>query len=393
MTTYGLVMGQFTTQFVDNDDPDQLPQTVPLKGTIPLQLNVKKLIDNTDPANPVVRATSIMEGVLDAEGWLCTPNLDGTPAYRGIWVQATDDPDVLPSTNLAYQVSYKLKDPNNALIDLDPHLLAVPGGETVNLASFMEPDGAPVESVAAAQASAELALQALLQAVRTVNGQVPDTDGNVDVAGGTADLTNYYDKTASDARFQPVGSYAAAADLDNVFGIATAAQTTANAAAPNASPDLTGTPLAPTAAPGTNSRQIATAAFVEARVQAALTQLTTGAPGLLDTLDEIAAAIGDDPNFAASMTTALAGKVPTSRTINGHDLTADVTLGVGDVGAAPAVHTHTVSQISDSGTVGQNVVKSATIITAQQAIGIYQIANGGSVAGLPEGALVFEAVS
>lgn len=78
------------------------------------------------------------------------------------------------------------------------------------------------------------------------------------------------------------------------------------AKAPIASPALTGTPTAPTAAGGTNTTQLATTAFVAA----ALATLINSAPGALDTLDELAAAFGDDPNFAATMTTALAGKQP-----------------------------------------------------------------------------------
>lgn len=72
------------------------------------------------------------------------------------------------------------------------------------------------------------------------------------------------------------------------------------------SPALTGTPTAPTAAPGSNTQQIATTAFVAAAVAA----LIASAPGALNTLDELAAALGDDANFAATVTTALAGKAP-----------------------------------------------------------------------------------
>lgn len=77
-------------------------------------------------------------------------------------------------------------------------------------------------------------------------------------------------------------------------------------AAPLASPVLTGTPTAPTATPGTNTTQIATAAFV----QAAVTALIGGAPGALDTLKELADAINDDSSFAATITTALGLKAP-----------------------------------------------------------------------------------
>lgn len=75
--------------------------------------------------------------------------------------------------------------------------------------------------------------------------------------------------------------------------------------APLASPPLTGTPTAPTAAPGTNSQQIANAAFVKAAIDA----LVNGAPGALDALNELAAAIGNDPNFAATMSAALGNRL------------------------------------------------------------------------------------
>lgn len=76
--------------------------------------------------------------------------------------------------------------------------------------------------------------------------------------------------------------------------------------APLASPALTGTPTAPTAAAGTNTTQVATTAFVSTAVSA----LVNSAPAALDTLNELSAALGNDANFASTMTTALAAKAP-----------------------------------------------------------------------------------
>lgn len=76
--------------------------------------------------------------------------------------------------------------------------------------------------------------------------------------------------------------------------------------APLASPTLTGTPAAPTPSANDNSTKIATTAYVDR----AIGNLVNGAPGLLDTLEEIADALGDDPNFAATMTAQLALKAP-----------------------------------------------------------------------------------
>lgn len=71
------------------------------------------------------------------------------------------------------------------------------------------------------------------------------------------------------------------------------------------SPTFTGTPQAPTAVLGTDSAQIATTAFV----QAATAALVASAPGTLDTLNELAAALGDDPNFATTIATALSNRL------------------------------------------------------------------------------------
>ncbi len=79
-----------------------------------------------------------------------------------------------------------------------------------------------------------------------------------------------------------------------------------NLKAPLASPALTGTPTAPTAAAATNNTQIATTAFA----QALITALIGGAPTGLNTLNKIAAAINNDPAFATNVVAALALKAP-----------------------------------------------------------------------------------
>lgn len=81
--------------------------------------------------------------------------------------------------------------------------------------------------------------------------------------------------------------------------------------APLNSPKLTGTPTAPTAAKGVNNTQIATTAYV----MAAIANLVDSSPDALNTLNELAQALGDDPNFSATMTKALAGKQPLDATL------------------------------------------------------------------------------
>jgi microcystin-dependent protein len=73
-----------------------------------------------------------------------------------------------------------------------------------------------------------------------------------------------------------------------------------------ASPDLTGTPTAPTATAGTNTTQIATTEFVRAEVSA----LVGGATTTLDTLGEIATALGNDANLSTTLVDSIALKAP-----------------------------------------------------------------------------------
>ena len=80
--------------------------------------------------------------------------------------------------------------------------------------------------------------------------------------------------------------------------------------APLASPALTGTPTVPTAGKGTNNGQIASTAFVAQAIAA----LVNSAPGALDTLQELAVALGNDANFATTVTNALAGKLGKNET-------------------------------------------------------------------------------
>ncbi|EEN7147314.1 hypothetical protein AAL29_23010, partial [Salmonella enterica subsp. enterica serovar Heidelberg] len=72
------------------------------------------------------------------------------------------------------------------------------------------------------------------------------------------------------------------------------------------SPVFTGTPAAPTAAVNDSSRQIANTEFV----MRAITALIDSSPATLNTLNKLARAIGSDPNFATTVTNALAGKQP-----------------------------------------------------------------------------------
>jgi hypothetical protein len=119
-----------------------------------------------------------------------------------------------------------------------------------------------------------------------------------------------------------------------------------------ASPTFTGTPAAPTASAGTNTTQIATTAFVST----AVANLVDSAPTTLDTLNELAAALGDDANFSTTITNSLAGKLSDvvddttpqlggGLDINGYDITGDGSINISGIMTASGERVITSDEI------------------------------------------------
>lgn len=107
--------------------------------------------------------------------------------------------------------------------------------------------------------------------------------------------------------------------LDSKLATSTAASTYA----PLASPALTGVPTAPTAAANTNTTQIATTAYVQTEIN----DLIASAPGALDTLNELAAALGNDASFSTTVTNSLAGKL----SLTGGTMSGAIAMGTNKI--------------------------------------------------------------
>ena len=155
---------------------------------------------------------------------------------------------------------------------------------------------------------------------------------------------------------------------DTAKPVSTAQQTALDLKANLDSPALTGTPTAPTATAATNTTQIATTAFVRAEVSA----LVNSAGSTLDTLGEIATALGNDANLSTTLTTSIGLKAPLANpTFTGTVTLPDNTVALGTkttgdyVASLVAGTGITLSNNSGEGTtptiaIGQSVATSAT---------------------------------
>ncbi|HBB1679583.1 TPA: phage tail protein [Escherichia coli] len=138
-----------------------------------------------------------------------------------------------------------------------------------------------------------------------------------------------------------------------------------NKKAPLNSPALTGTPTTPTARQGTNNTQIASTAFV----MAAIAALVDSSPDALNTLNELAAALGNDPNFATTMTNALAGKQPKDAT-----LTALAGLAT-SADKFPYFTGNDVASLASLTKVGRDILAKSTVAAVIEYLGLQETVN------------------
>ena len=152
-----------------------------------------------------------------------------------------------------------------------------------------------------------------------LTNSIVDADVNASAAIAWTKIAPSSTVSATELGYLDGVTSAVQTQLDSKLSTSTASSTYA----PLASPALTGVPTAPTAAANTNTTQIATTAYV----QTELTDLIGGAPGALDTLNELAAALSNDANYSTTITTALATKLP----LAGGTMTGALAMGTNKI--------------------------------------------------------------
>jgi hypothetical protein len=138
--------------------------------------------------------------------------------------------------------------------------------------------------------------------------------------------------------------------------------------APLNSPNLTGVPTAPTASSGTSNTQIANTQFVRTEIS----NLVSSAPATLDTLNELATALGNDPNFATTISNSLGQKA----NLSGASFTGTVSAPSGNfsvlqqngINVSVSGHQHSYTDITNFASgIDQEV---STLLVAGSYIGV-----------------------
>jgi len=289
-------------------------------GTSTTQLATTAFVGTaiTNAATP--DATTLVKGKIQLAG-----DLAGTAAAPTVPGLATKEPTITATTTADYYRGDKTFQPlNKSAVGLENVDNTSDANKPISTATQTALNGKEATITAATSADyyrGDKTFQPLNKAAVGLSNVDNTSDVNKPISTAVQTALNAKEATITatttadyyrgDKTFQPLNK--AAVGLSNVDNtsdankpVSTATQTALNLKADLASPTLTGVPAAPTAAPGTNTTQLATTAFVQAAVTGG------GVPDASTIVKGIIQLAGDLAGTATSPTVpGLATKEPT----------------------------------------------------------------------------------
>ena len=330
------------TNGVYTTDTGTVTSTMIANGTIVnADINASAAIDKTKingtavtvADTGTVTSTMILDGtILDADinsaAAIDKTKINGTAITAGDTGTVTstmiaNDTIVNADINTSAQIAYSKINATNSIVDADINAsaaitktkisgTAITAADTGTVTSTMIADGTIVNADINASAAIDktkisgtavtVADTGTVTSTMILDGTILNADINASAAIDWTKIAPSSTVSVTELGYLDGVTSAVQTQIDSKLATATAASTYA----PLASPALTGVPTAPTAAANTNTTQIATTAYVQTEIA----DLIAAAPGALDTLDELAAALGDDAAFSTTVTNSIATKLP-----------------------------------------------------------------------------------
>lgn len=150
----GMITGRFIYSIIDGSDHDREPEVLPCFGEIEFVASVGYIPIPETSEGPVTMFKPSMVGILDDQGYLCTPDPDtGEPMYRGILLVAADSPGSLVK-NWTYKVLYRIRGGRKAIQGIPSHDITVLDGVEEDLTKIVKVPASPGEGLPQIEAAA-----------------------------------------------------------------------------------------------------------------------------------------------------------------------------------------------------------------------------------------------
>ena len=378
--SYGLVIGRWIQIVGDTpDDPDKLPDTKPISGSVGFTRKVKTTIreDTTqeDGSYVGIAKQSITGYLRTVDGELAVSVDNDT---TGLWlvtgvytVVFTLSGTTWPSFDIEVTEAHTLETPLD-LISASPYVAPVGANPVVIMVPASIPDGHLLVKEGSSVTGLDPANLGGPGGGATDHGALSglEDDDHKQYAladgsrGSFAPPLGADDNYVTDAQLAALHSHTNKTALDQVSGVNTGDQDlsglvpntrTVNGKPLSANVTLNASDVGAATPQQVTDGDTATLSAAQSHAQALVDALTAASPATLDTLAEIAAALGADPNFAATMTAALAARVR-------FDAAQSLTVGEqaqarSNIGAGTSSFSGAYSDLSSKPTLGDAAAK------------------------------------